>query len=118
VAVAGFLCARWPEADGTYYRPIRRVRPGFRVLFRGTDPGTWEEHRSWRLEEPRSEDDWLSDDEADRFPEWLDGAVARSSLQSPAENGAPASSPPSSTATGASPRDRDELGMNRTGRDP
>jgi asparagine synthase (glutamine-hydrolysing) len=77
LAVAGFLCNRWPAADGTYYHRVRRVRPGFRLVVRG--PGRAEEGRYWRLEEPRRTGDWLSDEEADRFPEWLDDAVARSS---------------------------------------
>lgn len=73
-AVAGYLANRWLDPDRTFYRSIRRVRPGFRLIVRPEDGMRVEEERWWRLTEP----DRLAGDEAERFAELFDRVVARS----------------------------------------
>ncbi len=73
-ALADHVCHRWPDPEETFYEAVRRVPPGHVVRFRG---GVLEASRYWHPAPADQPVHWISD-EAMRFDQMLDQAVARS----------------------------------------
>jgi asparagine synthase (glutamine-hydrolysing) len=74
IVLSEHLCSRWPEMADTHYEAVRRVPPGHvlalgrrgRRLYRYWDP----------VPQPDSED-WVREDELERFDDLFDQAVRR-----------------------------------------
>jgi len=74
VVIAEHLCRRWPDSQDTHFRAVRRVPPGH-VLAVGR--GERRLDRYWNPVPAPDSDDWLDEDELERFDEVLDQAVKR-----------------------------------------
>ena len=74
IVLAEHLCSRWPEMADTHYEAVNRVPPGH-VFVLGRDG-----HRLYRYWDPVPQPDsenWVGEDELERFDELFDQAVRR-----------------------------------------
>jgi asparagine synthase (glutamine-hydrolysing) len=74
VVLAEHLCSRWPEMADTHYEAVHRVPPGH-VFALGSGG-----HRLYRYWDPVPEpdsDDWVPEDQLERFDDLFDQAVRR-----------------------------------------
>jgi asparagine synthase (glutamine-hydrolysing) len=74
VVLAEHLCARWPAIADTHYEAVHRVPPGH-VFSLGRAGRRL--HRYWDPVPQPDSDDWVSEDELERFDELFDQAVRR-----------------------------------------
>ncbi len=74
VAIADHLCHRWPKLESTYFDAVRRLPGGYALRIR---EGRRTVARYWDPIPPGRPIDYISDEEAGRFPELLDQAVNR-----------------------------------------
>ena len=74
IVLAEHLCSRWPEMADTHYEAVRRVPPGH-VFALGR--GGRRLYRYWDPVPLPDSDDWVREDELERFDELFDEAVRR-----------------------------------------
>jgi asparagine synthase (glutamine-hydrolysing) len=74
VAIADHLCHRWPKLESTYFDAVRRLPGGYALRIR---EGRRTVARYWDPIPPGRPIDYITDEEAGRFPELLDQAVDR-----------------------------------------
>ena len=74
VVLAEHLCSRWPEMADTHYRAVNRVPPGH-VFALGS--GGRRLYRYWDPVPQPDSDDWIPEDELERFDDLFDQAVRR-----------------------------------------
>ena len=74
VAIADHLCHRWPKLESTYFDAVRRLPGGYALRVR---EGRRTVARYWDPIPPGRPIDYITEEEAGRFPELLDQAVDR-----------------------------------------
>ena len=74
IAIADHLCHRWPRLESTYFDAVRRLPGGYALRVR---EGRRTVARYWDPIPPGRPIDYITDEEAERFPELLDQAVNR-----------------------------------------
>jgi asparagine synthase (glutamine-hydrolysing) len=74
IILAEHLCARWPRMEDTHYEAVRRIPPG-NVFTLGR--GRPRLYRYWDPVPPPDSDDWVGEDELERFDDLFDQAVRR-----------------------------------------
>jgi asparagine synthase (glutamine-hydrolysing) len=74
VVLAEHLCSRWPEIADTHYEAVHRVPPGHVFTIRS---GGRRLYRYWDPVPQPDSDDWISENELERFDDLFDKAVRR-----------------------------------------
>jgi asparagine synthase (glutamine-hydrolysing) len=74
VALAEHLAGRWPDPEDTYYAAVRRVPAGHALVLGRQGRRLY---RYWDPIPTADADDWVGEDEIDRFEELFDQAVGR-----------------------------------------
>ena len=74
VALAEHLAGRWPDPEDTYYTAVRRVPAGHALVLGRHGRRLY---RYWDPVPTADSDDWVGEDEIDRFEELFDQAVER-----------------------------------------
>jgi asparagine synthase (glutamine-hydrolysing) len=73
-ALADHLCHRWPYPDETFYRAVKRVLPGCRLI---VDRAGARVERYWDPAPPGEPVNWIGEEELASFGDRLDTAVGR-----------------------------------------
>ena len=73
-ALADHLCLRWPDANETFFKAVRRVPSGWQAVISG---GRVRLMRTWDPIPENKPIEWLTTEEANRFDDVFDRAVDR-----------------------------------------